>query len=178
MSRIGKKPVAIPAGVTAKLEGQTIAVKGAKGELKFTAPDEVAVTIDGGAVHVDAARRGQARARHVGHDARADRQPRRRRDQGLREEARDQRRRLQGGDRRQEPAAVARLQPRHRSIRSPPAITIATPKPTEITISGIDKRQVGQIAAEIRAFRGPEPYKGKGVKYAGEFIFRKEGKKK
>ena len=57
-------------------------------------------------------------------------------------------------------------------------VTIVTPKPTEITITGIDKRQVGQIAAEIRAFRGPEPYKGKGVKYVGEFIFRKEGKKK
>ena len=60
----------------------------------------------------------------------------------------------------------------------PAGITIVTPKPTEITIAGIDKRQVGQVAAEIRAYRGPEPYKGKGVKYAGEFIFRKEGKKK
>ena len=60
----------------------------------------------------------------------------------------------------------------------PAGIAIVTPKPTEITISGIDKQQVGQVAAEIRAFRGPEPYKGKGVKYAGEFIFRKEGKKK
>lgn len=60
----------------------------------------------------------------------------------------------------------------------PAGISIVTPKPTEITISGIDKRQVGQVAAEIRALRGPEPYKGKGVKYANEFIFRKEGKKK
>ena len=60
----------------------------------------------------------------------------------------------------------------------PAGVTIATPKPTEITIAGIDKQQVGQVAAEIRDFRGPEPYKGKGVKYAGEFIFRKEGKKK
>jgi large subunit ribosomal protein L6 len=60
----------------------------------------------------------------------------------------------------------------------PAGITITTPKPTEIAIAGSDKRQVGQVAAEIRAFRGPEPYKGKGVKYAGEFIFRKEGKKK
>ena len=60
----------------------------------------------------------------------------------------------------------------------PAGIAIATPKPTEITITGIDKQQVGQVAAEIRAFRGPEPYKGKGVKYADEFIFRKEGKKK
>jgi large subunit ribosomal protein L6 len=60
----------------------------------------------------------------------------------------------------------------------PPGITITTPKPTEIVISGVDKQQVGQVAAEIRAFREPEPYKGKGVKYAGEYIFRKEGKKK
>jgi large subunit ribosomal protein L6 len=60
----------------------------------------------------------------------------------------------------------------------PAGVTITTAKPTEITVSGVDKRQVGQIAAEIRAFRPPEPYKGKGVKYAGEFIFRKEGKKK
>ena len=60
----------------------------------------------------------------------------------------------------------------------PAGVTIMTPKPTEITISGIDKRQIGQIAAEIRALRAPEPYKGKGVKYANEFIFRKEGKKK
>ena len=60
----------------------------------------------------------------------------------------------------------------------PQGIAIATPKPTEITIVGIDKRQVGQVAAEIRAFRPPEPYKGKGVKYVDEFIFRKEGKKK
>ena len=60
----------------------------------------------------------------------------------------------------------------------PAGVTIVTPKPTEITVAGVDKRQVGQIAAEIRAFRGPEPYKGKGVKYAGEFVFRKEGKKK
>jgi large subunit ribosomal protein L6 len=60
----------------------------------------------------------------------------------------------------------------------PDGVAIVTPKPTEINIAGIDKRQIGQIAAEIRAFRGPEPYKGKGVRYAGEFIFRKEGKKK
>ena len=60
----------------------------------------------------------------------------------------------------------------------PAGIEIKTPKPTEIVISGIDKQRVGQVAAEIREFRGPEPYKGKGVKYAGEYIFRKEGKKK
>jgi large subunit ribosomal protein L6 len=60
----------------------------------------------------------------------------------------------------------------------PEGIEVKTPKPTEIVITGIDKQRVGQVAAEIRDFRGPEPYKGKGVKYAGERIFRKEGKKK
>ena len=60
----------------------------------------------------------------------------------------------------------------------PAGIAIVTPKPTEVTIAGIDKRQVGQVAAEIRGYRRPEPYKGKGIKYQGEFIFRKEGKKK
>src|SRR5262249_15971522 len=60
----------------------------------------------------------------------------------------------------------------------PDGITIATPKPTEVVVTGIDKQRVGQVAAEIRGFRPPEPYKGKGVKYAGEYIFRKEGKKK
>jgi large subunit ribosomal protein L6 len=60
----------------------------------------------------------------------------------------------------------------------PTGITVTTPRPTEIVVTGIDKQKVGQVAAEIREYRGPEPYKGKGVKYAGEFIFRKEGKKK
>ena len=177
MSRIGKKPVVIPSGVTAKLDGQTIAVKGAKGELKFTAPDEVAVTIDAGAVHV---------APH-GEDKRA---------RAMWGMTRAQIANLVGGvtqgfEKKLEisgvgyKAAVAgknlqlSLGYSHDIMYTIPAgVTITTPKPTEITVAGIDKRQVGQIAAEIRSFRRPEPYKGKGVKYAGEFIFRKEGKKK
>ncbi len=177
MSRIGKKPVVIPAGVTAKLEGQTIAVKGAKGELTFTAPDEVSVSIDGGAVHVQPHSEDK-RARAMWGTARA------------------RIANLVGGvthgfERKLEingvgyKAAIAgkNLQlslgySHDIQYPIPTGVTITTPKPTEITIAGIDKRQVGQIAAEIRAFRGPEPYKGKGVKYAGEFIFRKEGKKK
>ena len=177
MSRIGKKPVVVPAGVTAKLEGKTIAVKGAKGELKFTAPDEVLVSIDGGVVHVQP----------HGEDKRA---------RAMWGMARAQIANLIGGvthgfEKKLEingvgyKAAVAgknlqlSLGYSHDVVYPIPAgITITTPKPTEITVAGIDKRQVGQIAAEIRAFRGPEPYKGKGVKYAGEFIFRKEGKKK
>ncbi len=177
MSRIGKKPVVIPAGVTAKLEGQTIAVKGATGELKFTAPDEVTVSIDDGAVHVQP----------HGEDKRA---------RALWGTARAQIANLIGGvthgfERKLEingvgyKAAIAgkNLQlslgySHDIQYPIPAGVTITTPKPTEISVAGIDKRQVGQIAAEIRAFRSPEPYKGKGVKYAGEFIFRKQGKKK
>ena len=177
MSRIGKKPVVIPSGVTAKLDGQTIAIKGAKGELKFTAPEEVTLSIDGGVVHV-APHGDSKRARALWGMTRAQVQN------------------LVGGvtkgfEKRLEisgvgyKAAVAgkTLQlslgfSHDIAYPIPSGVTITTPKPTEIAVAGIDKRQVGQIAAEIRAFRKPEPYKGKGVKYAGEFIFRKEGKKK
>jgi large subunit ribosomal protein L6 len=177
MSRIGKKPVVIPSGVTAKLDGQTIAVKGARGELKFTAPEEVSVSIDGGAVHVKPQSEDK-RARAMWGMTRA------------------QIANLIGGvthgfEKKLEingvgyKAAIAgrnlqlSLGYSHDIIYPIPAgVTIVAPRPTEITIAGIDKKQVGQIAAEIRAFRRPEPYKGKGVKYAGEFIFRKEGKKK
>ena len=177
MSRIGKKPVVIPPGVTAKLDGQTIAVKGAKGELKFTAPDEVSVTIDGEAVHVQP----------HGEDKRA---------RAMWGTARARIANLIGGvthgfEKKLEingvgyKAAIAgkNLQlslgySHDIQYPIPAGVTIVTTKPTEITVAGIDKRQVGQVAAEIRGFRGPEPYKGKGVKYAGEFIFRKEGKKK
>jgi len=177
MSRIGKKPVAIPAGVTATLDGQLIAVKGAKGELKFTAPQEVAVTIENNEVHVTP----------HGEDKRS---------RSMWGTARAQVNNLivgvtKGFEKKLEingvgyKAAVAgknlqlSLGYSHDVLYPiPVGVAITTPKPTEITVVGIDKRQVGQVAAEIRAFRGPEPYKGKGVKYAGEFIFRKEGKKK
>lgn len=177
MSRIGKKPVVIPSGVTAKVDGQTIAVKGAKGELTFTAPLEVTISVDGGAVHVQP--RGEdKRSRAMWGTTRAQVQN------------------LVGGvtkgfEKKLEingvgyKAAVAgknlqlSLGYSHDVVFAIPAgVTITTSKPTEITVAGIDKRQVGQTAAEIRAFRRPEPYKGKGVRYAGEFIFRKEGKKK
>jgi large subunit ribosomal protein L6 len=177
MSRVGKKPIVIPAGVTAKVEGQSVAVKGAKGELKFTVPQEVAVKMENGAVTV--APLGQdKRSRALWGTARA-------RVQNLVTGV------TQGFEKKLEingvgyKAAVAgknlqlSLGYSHDVIYPIPAgVAIATPKPTEITIAGIDKQQVGQVAAEIREFRGPEPYKGKGVKYAGEFIFRKEGKKK
>jgi large subunit ribosomal protein L6 len=177
MSRIGKKPVAVPAGVTAKVEGQTVSVKGAKGELSFVVHDDVAVSMNDNQIKVDP-RFETKRARALWGTSRA------------------QINNLvvgvtQGFEKKLEitgvgyKAAVAgkslqlSLGYSHDiNFPIPAGISIVTPKPTEITITGIDKRQVGQVAAEIREYRGPEPYKGKGVKYAGEFIFRKEGKKK
>jgi large subunit ribosomal protein L6 len=177
MSRVGKKPVVIPSGVTAKVEGQHIAVKGAKGELKFTAPDQVAVKLEGGSVHVTPLGEDK-RSRALWGTARA-------RVQNLVTGV------TKGFEKKLEISGVGykaalagknlqlSLGYSHDVIYPIPAgITITAAKPTEITIAGIDKQQVGQVAAEIREFRGPEPYKGKGVKYAGEFIFRKEGKKK
>ncbi|MFO1167052.1 MAG: 50S ribosomal protein L6 [Rhodoblastus sp.] len=177
MSRIGKKPVAIPSGVTAKVEGQKVSVKGAKGELSFVVPDDVDVKFENNEIKVDP-RNETKRARALWGTSRA------------------QVNNLvvgvtKGFEKKLEitgvgyKAAVAgkNLQlslgfSHDVNYAIPAGIAIATPKPTEIMVSGIDKRQVGQVAAEIRAYRGPEPYKGKGVKYADEFIFRKEGKKK
>ena len=177
MSRIGKKPVPIPAGVTAKLDGQSIAVKGAKGELKFDAPAEVVIKIEGNVIHVNPINQ-EKRSRAMWGTTRA-------RVQNLVVGV------TKGFEKKLEingvgyKAAVAgknlqlSLGFSHDVLYPiPTGVSITTPKPTEVTITGIDKREVGQIAAEIRAFRRPEPYKGKGVKYVGEFIFRKEGKKK
>jgi large subunit ribosomal protein L6 len=177
MSRIGKKPVPVPAGVTAAVDGQTVKVKGAKGELFFVVPEEVSVTLENGAIAV-APRVETKRARAMW---------------GL---SRSQVANLvegvtKGYERKLEingvgyRAAVAgkvlklALGYSHDiDFDIPQGIAIVTPKPTEIVVSGIDKQKVGQTAAEIREFRPPEPYKGKGVRYADEFIFRKEGKKK
>ena len=177
MSRIGKKPVAVPSGVTAKLDGHTVAVKGAKGELIFTAPEDVDLKIEGNLISV-APRNESKRARAMWGMSRS-------RIQNLVAGV------TKGFEKKLEingvgyKAAVAgknlqlSLGYSHDVMFAIPAgVTVTTPKPTEITIVGADKRQVGQVAAEIRAIRRPEPYKGKGVKYAGEFIFRKEGKKK
>jgi large subunit ribosomal protein L6 len=177
MSRIGKKPVVIPAGVTAKIEGQLISVKGGKGALSFTAPDDVSVVLDENAIAVT--------PRNETKHARA-----------LWGMTRSMVNNLvigvsKGFERKLEITGVgykAAVSGRNLQLSLgyshdvnfpiPDGIAIVAPKPTEVSISGIDKRQVGQIAAEIRSLRPPEPYKGKGVKYAGEFIFRKEGKKK
>ncbi|WP_292531152.1 50S ribosomal protein L6 [Methylocystis sp.] len=177
MSRIGKKPVVVPAGVTAKVEGQLVQVKGAKGQLEFLAPDEVSVVQQDNAITVDP-RNGTKRARALWGTARAQINnivvgvttgfEKKLEITGVGYRAAVQGKTLQ----------LALGYSHDVNYPIPAGIAIATPKPTEITISGMDRHQVGQVAAEIRALRAPEPYKGKGVKYANEFIFRKEGKKK
>jgi large subunit ribosomal protein L6 len=177
MSRVGKRPVPVPSGATATIDGQTVKVKGAKGELSFVVPEEVSVALEDGAVVVN--------PRDDSKVARAKWGMSRSQVENLVEGV------TKGFERRLEingvgyRAAVAgkvlklSLGFSHDvDYEIPAGITITTPKPTEVVIAGIDKQRVGQTAAEIREFRSPEPYKGKGVKYSDEFIFRKEGKKK
>ena len=177
MSRVGKKPVPVPSGVTATVDGQMVKVKGAKGELSFLVPEEVSVALEDGAVSVN--------PRDESKTARAKWGMSRAQVANLVEGV------SKGFEKRLEingvgyKAAVAgkvlklSLGYSHDIDYAIPAgVTITTPKPTEVVVVGIDKQVVGQTAAEIREYRGPEPYKGKGVKYSDEFIFRKEGKKK
>ena len=177
MSRIGKKPVPVPQGVTATVEGQVVTAKGPKGELKFVVNDDVLVKLEDGAIAVDP--RDQSKL------ARSKWGMSRTQISNILNGVKD------GFEKRLEINGVgyrAAMQGKklqlslgysHDVDYEPPAgITITVPRPTEIVVSGIDKQVVGQVAAEIRKFRGPEPYKGKGVKYAAETIVRKEGKKK
>lgn len=177
MSRIGKKPVSVPKGVTANVDGQSVKVKGPKGELSFLASDDVEVTFADGKVSVEP--RGESKR------ARAAWGMSRTMIQNLMRGVTD------GFERRLEINGVGyRAAVAGKSLQLnlgyshdvnypiPAGITIQCPKPTEIVITGADRQQVGQVAAEIRAYRGPEPYKGKGVKYSDEYIHRKEGKKK
>jgi large subunit ribosomal protein L6 len=177
MSRIGKRAVPVPSGITANVEGQTVKVKGPKGALSVVLPDDVSVKLDGSQIKVDP-RSETKRARSQWGTSRtlvanliA----------GV-TKGFEQRLEINGVGYR---AAVQgknlqlALGYSHDVIYPiPEGITIATPRPVEIVITGIDRQKVGQVAAEIREFRPPEPYKGKGVKYAAERIFRKEGKKK
>ena len=177
MSRVGKKPVPVPTGVTAKIDGQKVAVKGAKGELNFVVPDDVSVSMDGTLIKVDP-RNDSKRARAMWGMSRA------MINNLVTGVSKGFERKLEITGVGYKAAVVGKnlqmsLGYSHDiNYPIPAGVQIVTPKPTEITISGVDKRQIGQIAAEIRAMRGPEPYKGKGVRYEGEFIFRKEGKKK
>lgn len=177
MSRIGKKPVQIPAGVTISVNGQKVTAKGPKGELFFVANDEVLLKHEDNAVSVTPINDSK--------DARSKWGMSRTMIENIFKGVKD------GFERKLEINGVgyrAAMSGKNLQLQlgfshdviyqTPEGITIAVPKPTEILVSGIDKQKVGQVAAEIREYRGPEPYKGKGVKYAEERIVRKEGKKK
>ena len=177
MSRIGKKVITVPDGVTATLDGQQIVVKGPKGELTAMLVDEVIAKLEDGEIKVnprDESKRAHAMwglSRTVVSN--------------LIEGVSDgftktleingvgYRAAMQGS------ALQLNVGLSHEvKYPIPEGIKVECPRPTEIIVTGIDKQKVGQVAAEIRAYRPPEPYKGKGIKYAGEYIFRKEGKKK
>ena len=177
MSRVGKKPVAVPSGVTANVDGQVVKMKGSKGEMSFTVPDEVSVAFADGALSV--APRSQTKvARSKWGLSRAMLQSIA---DGV-SKGFEKKLEITGvGYRAAVQGNVLKLSLGYShdvEFPIPADIQIATPKPTEIVVTGMEKQRVGQIAAEIREWRPPEPYKGKGVRYADEFIFRKEGKKK
>ena len=177
MSRIGKKPVELPGGVSASVSGQTVEVKGPKGTRSFTATDDVTLTLEDNSLSV--VPRGKSK--------------RARQQWGM---SRTQVANLVTGGttgfkREMEITGVgyrAAVQGKVLKLSLgyshdvdfpiPEGVTVATPKPTEIVVEGIDQQVVGQVAANIREWRKPEPYKGKGIRYKDEFIFRKEGKKK
>ena len=177
MSRIGKKPVPVPSGVTANIQGQNVSIKGPKGTLSLILHDDVTAKMEKDGIKVDPrfetkrARSQWGTSRTLINNLIA----------GV----------TKGFEEKLEITGVgyrAAVQGKQLNLQLgyshdinypiPQGIAIATPKPTEVVITGIDKQQVGQVAAELRGFRPPEPYKGKGVKYEGEYIFRKEGKKK
>ncbi len=177
MSRIGKKSVPVPAGVTVSLSGASLSVKGPKGELKMVLVEHVLAKLEDGGIKVDPRDKSKMARSCWGLSRTLVANMVRGVTQGYSKTLE-----ISGVGYR---AAVAgkglqlNLGYSHDvNYPIPEGIEIKTPKPTEIVISGIDKQRVGQVAAEIRDFRSPEPYKGKGVKYAGEYIFRKEGKKK
>jgi large subunit ribosomal protein L6 len=177
MSRVGKRAIVVPSGVTANVEGQTVKVKGPKGVLQAALHDDVTVKLEGAEIKIEP-RAETKRARSQWGTSRT----------------------LvanlisgvtKGFEQRLEISGVgyrAAVQGKNLQLALgyshdivypiPEGISIATPRPIEIIITGSDRQKVGQVAAEIREYRPPEPYKGKGIKYAAERIFRKEGKKK
>jgi large subunit ribosomal protein L6 len=177
MSRIGKKAVSVPTGVTVNLAGQNIAVKGPKGELKFVLVEHVLAKLEDGKIAVNPRDQTKVARSCWGMSRTMISNMIKGVTQGYSRSLE-----INGvGYRANVQGKVLQLNLGYShdvNYPIPEGIEIKTPKPTEITITGIDKQRVGQVAAEIRDFRGPEPYKGKGIKYSDERIFRKEGKKK
>jgi large subunit ribosomal protein L6 len=177
MSRIGKKPVELPGGVTATISGQTVAVKGPKGTREFTATDDVTIALEGNALTVTPRGKSKRARQQWGMSRTQVANLVAGVTQGFRKEME-----ITGvGYRAQVAGKVLKLSLGYShdiDFEIPAAVTVTTPKPTEIVVEGIDQQVVGQVAANIREWRKPEPYKGKGIRYKDEFIFRKEGKKK
>ena len=177
MSRIGKKPVELPDGVSATLSGQTIEIKGPKATKSFTATDDVTLTVEDGTVTVTP--RGKSKrarqqwgmtrtviANMVHGSKEIFRKELEIRGVGYRAQMQGNTLKLNLGLSHDVDFAV------------PEGVTVTAPKPTELIVEGHDKQLVGQVAANIRDWRRPEPYKGKGIRYKDEYIFQKEGKKK
>jgi large subunit ribosomal protein L6 len=177
MSRIGKRPVELPSGVTATLDGQTIEVKGPKATRSFTATDDVTIVIDDNAVTVTPRGMSKRARQQWGMSRTMVANLVQGATQGFKKELE-----IQGvGYRAQIQGNILKLNlglSHEVNFEVPQGVTVTCPKPTEVIIEGTDEQLVGQVAANIREWRKPEPYKGKGIRYKGEFIFRKEGKKK
>ena len=177
MSRIGKRPVPLPSGVTATTEGQVLSVKGPKGTLSLNMVDDVTYDIADGAISVQPANDSK-RARSFWGMQRTMVQNL---VTGVTEGFTKTLEITGVGYRAAAQGKNLRLQLGYShdvNIAVPEGLEVKTPDQTTVEISGIDRQKVGQLAAEIRRWRKPEPYKGKGIKYRGEYIFRKEGKKK
>ncbi len=177
MSRIGKQPVELPSGVTASMAGQTISVKGPKGEQTFKATDDVTITIEDNVVTVTPRGKSKRARQQWGMSRTLIANMVAGVTQGFKKELE-----IQGvGYRAQAQGQNLKLNLGYShdvNFEVPAGVKVATPKPTEIVLEGDDLQLVGETAAKIRDWRRPEPYKGKGIRYKGEYIFMKEGKKK
>ncbi len=177
MSRIGKRPVDLPSGVEAQVSGQTISVKGPKGTREFTATDDVTLAVDGNVVTVEPRGKSKRARQQWGMSRTMVANLVQGVTDGFKKELE-----INGvGYRAQMQGNTLKLSlglSHEVNFDVPEGVTVTTPKQTEIVVEGNDQQLVGQVAANIREWRKPEPYKGKGIKYKDEYIFRKEGKKK
>jgi large subunit ribosomal protein L6 len=177
MSRIGKKPVELPSGVEASVSGQTVSVKGPKGARDFTATDDVSITVDGNVITVEPRGKSKRARQQWGMSRTMVQNLVTGVTDGFKKELEisgvGYRAQMQGNT-----LKLALGYSHDVDFEVPQGVTVTCPKQTEIVVEGIDQQVVGQVAAKIREWRAPEPYKGKGIKYKDEYIFRKEGKKK
>jgi len=177
MSRIGKKPVGLPSGVSASVSGQTIEVKGPKGTRSFKATDDVTISVEDSNVTITPRGKSKRARQQWGMSRTMVENLVTGVTTGFKKELE-----IQGvGYRAAMNGNTLRLNlglSHDVDYMPPEGVTVTAPKQTEIVVEGIDEQLVGQVAANIRQWRKPEPYKGKGIRYKGEFVFRKEGKKK